>query len=118
MKRTSKAEFKRFKKEFLFWMEKLSLKGYHPYFFHEPLDGSYATITVNEPGKACNVSYTSELTGLDKEQSNGPEWSARHEAIHLLLSKIRFLGEERFTASDEIKNEDERIVRILEKVLK
>ena len=117
MKKTSKAEFNRFKKEFLRWMEILSIKGFKPYFFHEPLDGNYASITVNESGKACNVSYTSELSKIDKEQSDGPESHAKHEAIHLFISKIRYLGEERFTASSEIRNEEERLVRILEKVL-
>ncbi len=117
MKKTSKAEFNRFKKEFLRWMEILSIKGFKPYFFHEPLDGCYASITVNESGRACNVSYALELSETDAEHIDGPESHARHEAIHLFLSKIRYLGEERFTASDEIKNEEERLVRVLEKVL-
>lgn len=117
MKKTSKAEFNRFKKEFLRWMEILSVKGFKPYFFHESLDGNYASITVNESGKACNVSYALELSKVDEEHTDGPEFHARHEAIHLFLNKIQYLGEERFTASGEIKNEGERLVRILEKVL-
>lgn len=117
MRKTSKAEFNRFKKEFLRWMEILSVKGYKPYFFHEPLDMNYASITVNESGKTCNVSYTSELHKIDEEHTGGPEFHARHEAIHLFLSRMRYLGEERFTASDEIKNEEEGMVRVLEKIL-
>ncbi|KKN77220.1 hypothetical protein LCGC14_0361980 [marine sediment metagenome] len=117
MRKTTKAEFNRFKKEFQYWVEKFGLKGYKVYFFHKALDGSYAETKVNEQGKVATVTYGLELTKIDCEVGDGPEADAKHEAIHLLLHKIGFLGEQRWTASDEIRDEAERLVIVLEKVL-
>ena len=117
MKKTSKAEFNRFKKEFLRWVEILGLQGYKIFFFHDPLENSYARIVPNEPGNAADVYFSSELSNTAKEASEGPEASGKHEAIHLLLNRLFFLGEQRFVGSDEMEHEWEKLVRILEKVL-
>ncbi|KKM85999.1 hypothetical protein LCGC14_1283310, partial [marine sediment metagenome] len=100
MKKTSKAEFNRFKKEFQRQVEILGLKGYEVYFDHLPLNNEYANISMDEPGKVVTVCYSSELKQIDYDVRS-PELSAKHEAIHLLLHRLRFLGEERFTASSE-----------------
>lgn len=117
MKKTTKAQFSRFKEEFEYWIEKFGLKGYHIYFFHKPLDAVYSTIQVDETGKVATVTYSSKLADVDYECSEGPEADAKHEAIHLLLHRIGWLGEQRWTASDEIHDEAERLVVILEKVI-
>lgn len=117
MRKTTKAEFNRFKKEFEYWVEKFGIKGYRVYFFHKVLDGSYAESKVNEAGKVVTVTYGLELTEIDRECGDGPESDAKHEAIHVLLHRIGFLGEQRWTASDEIRDEAEKLVIILEKVL-
>ncbi len=116
MKKTSKASFNKFKKEFLWWMGKLDLNGYEVYFDHIPIKGSYATISINEPGKVATVSYSSLMEKVDYE-SDDPERSAKHEAIHLLLHRLKYLGEERFVGSEEMEHENERIIRVLEKIL-
>ena len=117
MKKTSKAEFNRFKREFLRWVEILGLQGYKMYFYHKPLDECYAEISINEPGRVADVYFSSELGNTEKKMSPGPESHGKHEAIHLLLHRIGFLGEQRWTASDEIHDEAEKLVTILEKVL-
>lgn len=117
MRKTSKAEFNRFKKAFVEWQEKLNLRQYQIYFLHKPLEGSYAETKVAESGKTACVSYSSEMDKLDYELSAGPESDAKHEAIHLLLHRIGWLGEQRWTASDEIHDEAEKLVVILVKVL-
>lgn len=117
MRKTTKAEFNRFKKEFKSWVEEFGLKGYRVEFSHEILNGSYAETKVDEQGKVAKVSYGLELTKIDQEFTEGPESDAKHEAIHLLLHRIGFLGEQRWTASDEIRDEAEKLVTILEKVL-
>ena len=117
MRKTSKAEFNRFKKAFVEWQEILNLKCYQVYFYHEKLDGYYASIEVNEKGKVADVYYATEMSGNAYRQRAGAEADAKHEAVHLLLHRIGWLGEERYTASDEIHGEAEKLVRILEKVL-
>lgn len=117
MRKTTKAEFNRFKKEFNYWIEQFGLKGYHVYFFHEKLDGNYAESKVNEQGKVVCITYGLELSKIDRQVGEGPEADAKHEAIHVLLHRIGFLGRERWTASDEICDEEERLVIILEKIL-
>lgn len=116
-KKTTEAQFNRFKKEFNRWIEKFGLKGYHVYFFHKALDGNYAEVKVNETGKVATVTYGLELDGVDYQCSEGPESDAKHEALHLLLHRIGFLGTQRWTASDEIHDEAEKLVTILEKIL-
>lgn len=117
MKKTSKAEFNRFKKEFLRWAEILGLQGYKIYFYHKPLDGSYAEISINEPGRVADVSFNSELSNNGKKMSPGPDSHGKHEAIHLFLHRLCYLGEERFTTSDEIRQEVEKLVTVLDKIL-
>ena len=116
-KNTTEAQFNRFKKEFNHWIERFGLKGYQVYFFHKTLDGSYAEVKVNETGKVATVTYGLEMSKIDRKCSEGPESDAKHEALHLLLHRICFLGEQRWTASDEIQDEAEKLVTILEKVL-
>ncbi len=117
MKKTSKAEFNRFKKEFLRWAELLGLQGYKIYFYHEPLEDEYAEIKISEQGKVADVSLSSKLSDNEKRMWPGPEVDGRHEAIHLLLNRLTFLGNSRFVGCSEICHEEEKVVRILEKVL-
>ena len=116
-KKTTEAEFNRFKKEFNRWIEIFGLKGYSVHFFHKTLSDSYAEVEVNETGKVVKATYGLEMNEFDRKCSKGPESDARHEALHLLLHRIVFLGQERWTASDEIHDEAEKIVTILEKTL-
>ncbi len=117
MKKTSKAEFSRFKKEFLRWVEILGLQGYKSYFYHKPLEDTYAEILINEPGRVADVYFSSELSINGKKMSPGPESHGKHEAIHLFLQRLCYLGRQRYTACDEIDHEAEKLVTVLEKVL-
>lgn len=116
--KTSKAYFNRFKKEFLYWQEKLGLTQYSVKFFHEKLEDVYAEIKIGEREKVACVYLTKELFGRDITSNEGPEDHAKHEAIHLLLHRIGWLGEQRWTSSDEIHDEAEAVTVRLEKVLK
>lgn len=117
MKKTSKADFNKFKQEFLRWVDVFALKCYRLRFYHTPLKNDYAQIAINESGKLAEMSYSSELDDHTKKAAEGPIADAKHEAIHLLLHRLCFLGQERYTASDEIGDEAEKLVCILEKVL-
>ncbi len=118
MRKTSKADFNRFKKEFLRWIEILGLQGYKMYFYHKPLDDSYAEISINESGRVADVSFSSELSSNEKKMSPGPESHAKHEVLHLFLQRLCYLGQQRYTACDEICHEAEKLVTVLDKVLR
>jgi len=113
----SKAYFERFKTEFLRWQKELGLTQYSIAFFHEKLD-EYARIIINEKGKTANVFLNTELNGRTLEADEGPESHAKHEAIHLLLDRLIWLGESRYIERSDLEEEWEAIVVRLEKVLK
>jgi len=116
MKQTTKAMFNRFKKEFNRLIPILGINGYKFYFEHRDLPGSFAEVHINQAGHAVTVVY-----GLNIEEGDypgvTPEENAKHEAIHVLISRLGYLGEGRYIGSSEIDDEQERLVRILEKII-
>ena len=114
--KTSKAYFEKFKAEFLKWQKELGLMQYRVVFYHKPLDDDYASITILESGKLASII----LNTIIKEPKNdpGPEAHARHEVLHLLLSRLSWLGECRYIETCDLEEEEEAIVVRLEKVLK
>jgi len=113
--KTTKADFKLFKETFLMWQQRLGLTQYDTYFQHMELDGKYAEICIDHLGKVATVR-------LNIDSANeGPQMDvrihARHEAIHLLLSRLSWLGQARYIETQDLEEEEEAIVRRLEKVL-
>lgn len=116
-RKVSKAYFRRFQKAFLYWQERLGLTQYRVSFTHEFDPKHYAEITIQQLDKSVTVLLTTELTGLSADSQESPEDHAKHEAIHLLLSRLEFLGSCRYIEGTDLKEEAEAIVVTLEKVL-
>ena len=116
--KTSKAYFEKFIAEFLRWRDLFGLTQYRVDFFHEKLDGNYAEISASEMEKAVRISLTTEISKDSAKVDDGPEKHAKHEAIHLLLHRLRWLGDCRYIESTDLNEEWEAIVVRLEKVLK
>ena len=114
--KTSKAYFERFKAEFLRLRDLFGLTQYRVTFYHVKMKDSYAALYTEEKSKIANVSLTTVI--VNPKVDEGPEVHARHEAIHLLLSRLAWLGNCRFLTEDELDEEVEAIVTRLEKVLK
>ena len=87
-------------------------------FFHEKLNHNYAEISAHEMEKAVRISLTTEISKDSAKVDDGPEKHAKHEAIHLLLHRLRWLGDCRYIESTDLNEEWEAIVVRLEKVLK
>jgi len=85
---------------------------------NEDIKGSFAQIAVNELGKTARVSLCTELRKDDVDADPGPESHARHEILHLLTNRLRWLGSCRYIGDDDLEEEWEAIVVRLEKVLK
>lgn len=117
MKKTSKAHFERFKAAFIEWQHKLGLTHYRASYVHKYHPENYAEITVQQLGKCATVLLTTELTGVSADSKLTPEEHAKHEAIHLLLSRLTWLGQARYIERDDLAEEEEAIVCRLEKVL-
>jgi len=115
--KTTKKEFDAFKVEFLRWVDRLGLQGYRMVFTHRRDDDNYATVETDERGKIAEVNFCSEFSEYAKNGYFGPKVHAKHEAIHLLLHRIYWLGQQRYLNSGELDDEWERLVRVLEKVL-
>ena len=112
--KTSKADFSEFKKAFKEYVELFGLKMYTVYYYHEKIDGAYAGIEIDNSGMAAQVKLSTEV---DKDWDNSRN-SAKHEAIHLLISNLGALAKSRFITPDQVYEENERIVAVLEKVIK
>ena len=114
-----KTHSERFKKEFNRWVTLFGLTQYRVVFYFEKDKEAYASIDVNEEGKLALVYFTNEIHNQNKNdyRNNPPETHAKHEAIHLLTHRLRWLGGCRYIHSTELNEEYEAVVTRLEKVL-
>lgn len=116
-KKISKAYFNEFVASFVGWQEEFGLTQYDVNFFHEYLKDGYAEIHIFEKDKMANVFLTTKIEGNSIKADGGPQTHAKHEAIHLLLNRLRWLGEARYIEQSDLGEEWEALVRRLEKVL-
>lgn len=116
--KTTKAQFNRFKREFLRGWRLLGLTHYALRFVHH-LDeqDSYAMINVDEPGKVALISMAHELRTELAKANFSPENTAWHEVFHLLTWRLCWLGEGPETTKAEINDECEAVARRLEHFL-
>ena len=114
--KVTQRHYRIFQQEFNRWIERFGLKGYRIYFWQEALKDSFAELDVNEDGKYAVVRLCKELHGENAKEFD-PALHARHEAIHLLLHRLFWLGSCRYVRPDDLFEEWERLVRILEKVI-
>lgn len=115
--KVTKADFERFKKEFMRLVDVLGLKGYRYVFYQKRLNNSYATLDINENGKSVCANLTNEIPKSEGQGWISPEAQAKHEAIHLLIFRLEYLGMQRYITPVEFDEGAEAIVRVLEKVL-
>ena len=113
--KTTKKDFDTFKKEFVRWQHLFGLSQYRVVFHHAVLEGRHAEITVNECGKIAVVSLSRDT--CDDAVFVPAKTNARHEAIHLLLSRLSWLAGCRYLAESDLDEEEEGIVRRVESVL-
>ncbi len=108
--------FNVFKKEFTKWQNKFGLNGYSVYFKYEPLEHSFAQISVDHSNMAARVSLNSEVPKEHKEFIDIKK-TALHEAIHLLTGKLKSLAEQRYVSEDEVYSAEEELVVKLQNLI-
>ncbi len=101
-----------FQKYFTEYQKRFGLTGYKVYFKHEPID-AFADITFDIPSMVVTVRLNSKTSNKDKLLRTAKE-SAKHEALHLLVSKIEDLAYARFINEKQIWEATEEVVFKLE----
>jgi hypothetical protein len=117
VKTTPVKEFELFKREFLKWKKLLGLSGYRVYFDYEPLDsGGYADISINQNDMVATARLNSNLSKRERCQRSVKQ-SGKHEAIHLMLSRLETRATDRYTSEKEIFESVEELVFKLENLI-
>lgn len=112
---TTKKDFAAFKKEFVYWQNKLGLQAFRIHFQHEDVEGAYAGIAVDIEGMCASVSLSVTVDrGFTREQVLK---SAFHEACELLVSRLWLKAMRRFTTETELIEASHVIIRTLEDVM-
>ena len=110
---SSNKDFELFKSEFKKWQGRFGLTGYKVYFKHEPLDGAFADININQEESVATVRLNSKLPDKDKPFRDIKR-HAKHEALHLLIGRLEMNGRYRFVSSGEMYESSEDLVHRLE----
>ena len=113
----SKRQFKLFKDTCNIWIDKLGLTQYQVEFVHKELETGYAEIRIDELGKAATIFLTNTNSKFQSEFFD-VEKIAIHEVCHLLIHRLRWLGESRYIERDDLDEEWEAIVRRLVRIVR
>lgn len=107
-----KSDFGTFKKVFTHYQEIFGLNGYAVHFEVGDLTGRFAEITIEQDDMVATAKLNSTTRGEQVVSS------AKHEAIHLLLSRLESRALDRFTTGREIAESSEELVRKLERLIR
>lgn len=105
-------EFALFQSEFKKWQKVFGLTGYRIYFKAEPLEKSFADISIDQEQMVATVRFNSKLSAKDKPHQDIKR-DARHEALHLLIGRLEMNGRYRHASSGEIYEATEELVNRL-----
>jgi len=109
-------DFALFQKEFKRWQKVFGLTGYKVYFKNKPLDNAFADIGINLESMVATVTLNSKFPKKDKPHKDIRR-TAKHEAIHLLVSRLEQNGRYRHASSGEIYEATEELVNRLEDLI-
>ena len=105
-------DFRNFQKYFKQYQQRFGLTGYQVYFKYEPIDG-FASILVTQRNMVATVKLNSNLGDKDKPHKD-IKADAKHEALHLLLSRLENRAYSRFPSEDDIDESLEEVIIKLE----
>ena len=110
-------DFELFQTEFKKWQQRFGLTGYKVYFKYEPLDSSFADMSINQSDVVATIRLNSDLPDKDKPYKD-IKGSAKHEALHLLVGRLEKDGRYRYTSENEIYEATEELVIKLGKLIR
>ena len=115
--KTSKPQFEKFQDCFIQYQKIFNLQDYVVVFDCSYIDGNFGHIRTNSEARTAFVTLTDKIHKNDKEYFDVNE-VAKHECIHLLLSDLTYIACERFGNLDTLKKEEEKVVRLLTKLIR
>jgi hypothetical protein len=107
------SDFELFQSEFKRYQKLFGLTGYTVYFKSEPLEGVFASITLDQGRMAATVRLNSKLPAKDKPFKD-VKHTAKHEALHLLVGRLDQNARYRYSSEIEISEAVEELVNRLE----
>ena len=114
---TEETPFEIFQKEFKKYQKEFGLLGYHIVFEFTPLGDNLANIIVGQENMSALVSFNSRLSKRNKLLQD-PKSCAKHEALHLLISRLVNYGESRYiTPLDMVEATEELVIKLESLVL-
>lgn len=108
--------FAEFQRCFRQYQRLFGLTGWTVYFKYEPLETAFACIDPDLSCMVATVRLSSKLPGKD-EPHKDIKRSAKHEALHLLLTRLESNGRARYITSEEIYESTEELVNKLGKLI-
>lgn len=115
-KRAMNKDFELFQAEFKRWQKLFGLTGYRVYFKCEPLDDSFANISISQGHMVATVTLNSKIPAKDRPFEDVGQ-SAKHEALHLLIGRLDQDGRYRYSSEGEIYEAAEELVFKLENLI-
>ena len=116
--KTTKSDFKRFVNCFRHWQDLLNLRDISVSFAHTEQEDSYACLTTNVDSRVAVAEFNSLIPDGKELGYNSPEQCAKHEVLHLFLSKMLVEAVPNYIRDvDEDLDATEGAVRVLEKLL-
>ena len=112
MKKQDK-EFLTFQHEFKKWQKIFGLTGYQVYFHHEPREGCFSAITIDQSQMLAIVTLNSDVPPEHWRHRNIKE-IAKHEALHLLAGRLQEAALNRYSTEEQILEAAEELVVRLE----
>ena len=117
-RKPTRKDFEKFKAEFMRCVDLLNLNDWNITFLFEILDDNLAQISTQSDEFLATVSLSSNtLKGKADVSSFNVKQIARHEVAHLFHARLRYTGKSRFVRPDDFYEEDERLSRVMEKIL-
>ena len=95
------------------YQQRFGLNGYRVYFKYDDSEKTFACISRNHYTGTATVFLNDKLPEKDLPFKNIKR-SAKHEAIHLLLTRMEYLANDRHASADEIYAAEEELVHKLE----
>jgi len=107
-----------FKKECKKWIDILKLDNWEVYYDWQDKEGTFASIYTDLSGYVATIFLTRDWEDLFDHIEEQIKRTAKHEVIHLLLSRLSDNARSRFIAEADLGESEEELVRKLEKIIK
>ena len=119
MAKTTKADFKLFKRECEKWIDIFGLNGYEFRYSHEYAadEESLADVIWEPVSRSVHIRLCENWSDSYKKDDLQVRICSFHEVLHVLIGKLSVLSKSRFILEREVEEEEHAIIRTLEKVL-